>query len=319
MTDESESDNQAALPGAASDLAAVVADWRRWLTHERRLSPHTISAYGRDLGSFIAFLAPHLGAAPGLAELAQLRPADFRAWLARRAGDGLSQTSMARALSTLRGFFNWCERNGHVANHGIRSVRTPRLAHHLPRPLRAEDAAEIVTRTGALAKQSWIGLRDVALFTLLYGCGLRIGEALALSAAQAPATDTLIVTGKGGKQRMVPVLPVIREAVAAYRAACPYQLTPDGPLFRGARGGALKAAVAQRAMRAARGWLGLPDTATPHALRHSFATHLLAGGGDLRSIQELLGHVSLTSTQRYTEITDTALLADYRKAHPRAR
>jgi integrase/recombinase XerC len=307
------------LPGAAPDLAAVVAEWRRWLTHERRLSPHTIGAYERDLRSFVTFLTLHLGEAPGLAALARLRPADFRAWLARRAGDGLGRASMARALSTLRGFFGWCERNGHLANHAIRSVRTPKLPHRVPRPLRAEDAFEILKQTGALAKQPWIGLRDVALFTLLYGCGLRISEALGLSAAQAPTADTLTVTGKGGKQRMVPVLPVIREALAAYRAACPYRLSADQPLFRGARGGALNPAVAQRAMRAARDWLGLPDTATPHALRHSFATHLMAGGGDLRSIQELLGHVSLTSTQRYTEIADTALLAAYRNAHPRAR
>jgi integrase/recombinase XerC len=305
--------------GAAPDLAAVVADWRRWLTHERRLSPHTIDAYERDLGSFIAFLAPHLGGAPGLAELARLRPADFRAWLARRAGDGLGRTSMARAQSTLRGFFRWCERNGHVANHAIRSVRTPKAPHRVPRPLRAGDAIEIVARVGDLAARPWIGLRDVALFTLLYGCGLRISEALGLTAGQAPVADTLVVTGKGGKQRMVPVLPAVREAVAAYRAACPYSLGAAEPLFRGARGGALNPAVAQRAMRAARGWLGLPDTATPHALRHSFATHLMAGGGDLRSVQELLGHVSVTSTQRYTEIEDTALLKDYRAAHPRAR
>ncbi len=307
------------LPGAAPDLAAVAVVWRRWLTHERRLSPHTIDAYERDLGSFITFLAPHLGGAPGVAELAALRPADFRAWLARRANDGLGRASLARAHSTLRGFFVWCERNGHLANQAIRSVRTPKLPHRVPRPLRADDAAEIVAQTGALAKQPWIGLRDVALFTLLYGCGLRISEALDLTGAQTPAADTLIVTGKGGKQRMVPVLPVVREAVAAYREACPYRLAADGPLFRGARGGALNPAVAQRAMRAARGWLGLPSTATPHALRHSFATHLLAGGGDLRAVQELLGHASLTSTQRYTEIADTALLADYRKAHPRAR
>jgi len=310
-----------ALSAAAPDLAAVMVEWRRWLTHERRLSPHTIGAYERDLRSFIAFLAPHLGEAPGLAALARLQPADFRAWLARRANDGLGRASMARALSTLRGFFGWCDRNGHFANHAIRSVQTPRLPHRVPRPLRAEDALEIVAQTGALARQPWVGLRDVALFTLLYGCGLRISEALGLSAAQASAadTDTLVVTGKGGKQRMVPVLPLVREAMAAYRAACPYHLAPDQPLFRGARGGRLNPAVAQRAMRAARGWLGLPDTATPHALRHSFATHLLAGGGDLRSIQELLGHVSLTSTQRYTEIADTALLSAYRSAHPRAR
>lgn len=304
---------------AQPDLAAAIADWRAWLADERRASPHTLAAYDRDLGTFIRFLAEHGGGAPDLAALEALAAADFRAWLARRANDGLGRASMARALSTLRGFYGWCERNGHLANHAIRSVRTPRLTHRVPRPLRAEDALEIVARTGALARQPWIGLRDMALFSLLYGCGLRISEALGLSAAQASATDTLTVTGKGGRQRMVPVLPLVREALTAYRAACPYHLAADQPLFRGARGGRLNPAVAQRAMRAARGWLGLPDTATPHALRHSFATHLLAGGGDLRSIQELLGHVSLTSTQRYTEIADTALLSAYRNAHPRAR
>ncbi len=304
---------------AAPDLAAVMVEWQRWLTHERRLSPHTIDAYRLDLEAFLAFLAPHLGGAPGLPELAQLRPADFRAWLSRRGGDGLGRASMARALSTLRGFFRWCERNGHFANHAIRSVRTPKAPHRVPRPLRADDAIEILHLTGDLAKQPWIGLRDVALFTLLYGCGLRISEALDLTGAWAPDSDTLIVTGKGGKQRMAPLLPAVQEAMAAYRAACPYRLSADKALFRGARGGALNPGVAQRAMRAARGWLGLPDTATPHALRHSFATHLMAGGGDLRSVQELLGHASLTSTQRYTEIADTALLSAYRDAHPRAR
>ena len=173
-------------------------------------------------------------------------------------------------------------------------------------------------RVGDLAVEPWVGLRDVALFTLLYGCGLRISEALSLSRAEAPVGGTLLVTGKGGKQRMVPVLPVVRAAVEAYIAACPHDLTPDSPLIRGVRGGRLNPAVAQRTMRAARGWLGLPETATPHALRHSFATHILAAGGDLRSIQELLGHASLSSTQRYTEVADSTLLAEYRAAHPRA-
>jgi integrase/recombinase XerC len=302
----------------APDLAAVTAAWRGWLAHERRVSPHTLKAYENDLYAFFRFLAGHLGALPGTEDLRDLRPADFRAWLARRASGGLSRTSTARALSVVRGFFRWCERNDRLTNHAIRSVRSPKLPHQVPKPLRVEDALETVQRVGDLAAEPWVGLRDVALFTLLYGCGLRISEALSLSRAEAPTGAVLRVTGKGGKQRMVPVLPAIREAVAAYIAACPHDLTPEGPLIRGVRGGRLNPAVAQRTMRAARGWLGLPETATPHALRHSFATHLLAAGGDLRSIQELLGHASLSSTQRYTEVADSTLLAEYRAAHPRA-
>lgn len=302
----------------APDLAAVTAAWRGWLAHEKRVSPHTQKAYENDLHAFFKFLAGHLGALPGIDDLRDLRPADFRAWLARRASSGLSRTSTARALSVVRGFFRWCERNDRLTNHAIRSVRSPKLPHQVPKPLRAEDALETVQRVGDLAVEPWVGLRDVALFTLLYGCGLRISEALSLSRAEAPVGGTLLVTGKGGKQRMVPVLPVVRAAVEAYIAACPHDLTPDSPLIRGVRGGRLNPAVAQRTMRAARGWLGLPETATPHALRHSFATHILAAGGDLRSIQELLGHASLSSTQRYTEVADSTLLAEYRAAHPRA-
>ena len=303
----------------APDLAALSADWRRWLAHEKRVSPHTQIAYETDLNGFFRFLAEHLGSAPDIDELRALRPADIRAWLARRAGDGLSRASTARALSVARGFFRWCERNGRFTNQAILSVRSPRLPHQVPKPLRADDALETVARVGELAAEPWIGHRDVALFTLLYGCGLRISEALSLTRAQAPAGDALLVTGKGGKQRMVPVLPVIRDALATYVGTCPYRLPPDGPLFRGAKGGALNPAVVQRTMRAMRGWLGLPDTATPHALRHSFATHLLSSGGDLRAIQELLGHASLSTTQRYTEVADSTLLKEYRAAHPRAR
>ena len=303
----------------APDLAALAADWRRWLAHEKRVSPHTLTAYETDLLAFFRFLAEHLGGAPDIGALRTLRPADIRAWLARRAGGGLSRASTARALSVARGFFRWCERNGRFTNQAILSVRSPRLPHQLPRPLRAADALETVSRVGDLAEEPWIGHRDVALFTLLYGCGLRISEALSLTRADAPAGDSLLVTGKGGRQRMVPVLPAIRTAVSAYIAACPYRLPPDGPLFRGARGGQLNPAVVQRTMRAMRGWLGLPETATPHALRHSFATHLLSGGGDLRAIQELLGHASLSTTQRYTEVADSTLLKEYRAAHPRAR
>jgi integrase/recombinase XerC len=303
----------------APDLAALVADWRRWLAHEKRVSPHTQIAYETDLTAFFRFLANHLGNAPDIDELRALRPADIRAWLARRAGDGLSRASTARALSVARGFFRGCERNGRFTNQAIHSVRSPRLPHQVPKPLRADDALETVARVGELAEEPWIGHRDVALFTLLYGCGLRISEALTLTRGQAPAGDALLVTGKGGKQRMVPVLPVIRDALATYIGACPYHLPADGPLFRGAKGGPLNPAVVQRTMRAMRGWLGLPDTATPHALRHSFATHLLSSGGDLRAIQELLGHASLSTTQRYTEVADSTLMKEYRAAHPRAR
>ena len=302
----------------APDLAAVTAAWRGWLAHERRVSPHTQKAYENDLYAFFRFLDGHLGALPGIDDLRELRPADFRAWLARRASAGLSRTSTARALSVVRGFFRWCERNDRLTNHAIRSVRSPKLPHQVPKPLRADDALETVQRVGEMASEPWVGLRDVALLTLLYGCGLRISEALSLTRQEAPTGEVLLVTGKGGKQRMVPVLPVVREAMEAYIAACPYDLAPDGPLIRGVRGSRLNPAVAQRTMRAVRGWLGLPDTATPHALRHSFATHILAGGGDLRSIQELLGHASLSSTQRYTEVADSTLLSEYRAAHPRA-
>ncbi len=189
----------------------------------------------------------------------------------------------------------------------------------MPKPLSALDAAAVVDQIGELSEEPWVGLRDVALFTLLYGCGLRISEALSLTLADTPESDVLIVMGKGSKERMVPVLPAVRQAIDAYIEACPLRFGPEAPLFRGVRGGPLNPAVAQRQMRVVRGWLGLSDSATPHALRHSFATHLLAGGGDLRSIQELLGHASLSSTQRYTEVEDSHLLAEYRAAHPRAR
>lgn len=304
--------------GLTDDLAALVADWRCWLADERRVSPNTLKAYETDLFGLFRFLTEHLGEAPSVENVAGLRPADFRSWLARRAQDGLGRTSTARALSVARGFYRWCERNGHLANHAIQSVRSPKLPHSVPKPLSSPDAAAVLEKIGDLAEEPWIGLRDIALFTLLYGCGLRISEALGLSRGEAPDGDALTVTGKGNKQRMVPVLPAVRDALAAYVEACPFALDPDEPLFRGARGGPLNPAVAQRAMRVVRGWLGLSETATPHALRHSFATHLLAGGGDLRSIQELLGHASLSTTQRYTEIEDSHLLAEYRKAHPRA-
>lgn len=299
-------------------LSRAIDEWRRWLTHERRASGHTIDAYARDLGAFLSFLCGHLGGAPGIADLKDLTAADFRAWMARRAADGLSRNSTARAMSVLRNFFRWLERNGYAANHAIRAMRSPKRPHAVPKPLTVGDADLLIGSADLLAGSQWEHLRDVALFTLLYGCGLRISEALALDRKNAPSGESLLVTGKGGKERMLPVLPVVREAVAAYLSASPHRAGPDGPLFAGLRGGRLNPGVAQKRLRELRILLGLPESATPHALRHSFATHLLAAGGDLRAIQELLGHASLSTTQRYTEVDMESLMATYRAAHPRA-
>jgi len=297
-------------------LAKAVRDWQAWLADEKRFSPHTCDAYARDLGEFLTFLAEHLGGRPRLRDLAALRPVDFRAWLAHHASGGHKRTSTARALSVVRGFFAWLERNDLATNHAIRALRTPKVPHAIPKALTIAETEDLIE---TVDDEGWVGLRDIAILTLLYGCGLRIAEALALTYEEAPKKDSIRVTGKGNKQRMVPILPVVREAIDAYLAACPWRMEPESPLFRGTRGGPLRARIVQRQMQTLRGLLGLPDTATPHALRHSFATHLLAMGGDLRSIQELLGHVSLSTTQRYTEVDTGQLLDEYRATHPRAR
>ena len=306
---------------ATADLQAAIDDWRVWLRAERRASPHTLSAYERDLFQFLGFLAEHLGGAPSLADLRQLRSADFRAWLASCHGRGLARPSVARALSVVRGFFRWMAREELVVNPALASLRTPRVPRSVPKAISAEEAIDVVDSVAELARQDWIGTRDTAVLTLLYGCGLRIGEALAITRRQAPVDgqEVLKVTGKGRKERLVPLMPVVTDAIADYLAQCPYVLAPDAPLFRGARGKPLQARRVQERMAELRGLLGLPETATPHALRHSFATHLLAGGGDLRAIQELLGHASLSTTQRYTDVDVDSLLAVYDKAHPRAK
>jgi integrase/recombinase XerC len=301
-----------------SALARAIDEWRRWLTHEKRASRHTMDAYSRDLSAFLTFLQTHLGGPPGLSDLEGLAAADFRAWMARRASDGLSRSSMARAMSVLRGFFRWLERNGYAANHAIRAIRSPKRPHGIPKPLTVADTDLLLDSIDLLPGEPWETQRDVALFTLLYGCGLRISEALDLNRREAPAGDSLTVTGKGNKQRMLPVLPVVREAVQAYLKVCPWQPGDGGPLFLGVRGKRLNPGVAQKRLRELRLLLGLPESVTPHALRHSFATHLLSGGGDLRTIQELLGHASLSTTQRYTEVDSDSLMAAYRAAHPRA-
>jgi integrase/recombinase XerC len=300
-------------------VIAAATGWLDWLTHEKRASVHSVDGYGRDLAAFLTFLQMHLGHLPGLADLAGLTPADFRAYLAQRFNDGLARSSAARALSALRGFFRFLDRRGLCANAALGTVRTPRLPKSVPKALSEDEAAHSLETIETLALHPWMGKRDLALLTLLYGCGLRLGEALGLSRSEAPRGDALVVTGKGNKQRVVPVLPVVRDAIDDYLAHCPFQQAPEGPLFVGARGGALNPGVVQRQVRRLRAALGLPDSATPHALRHSFATHLLASGGDLRSIQELLGHASLSTTQRYTTVDATRLMEIHRAAHPRAR
>jgi len=306
---------------AAPDLLDAIEDWQAWLAFERRASPHTRAAYARDLAGFLEFMAGHLGGPPTLAGLSALRPADFRAWLAARAGRGLARSSTARALSVVRNLYRWLQTRSLGENPGLAAIRGPKLPHAVPKALSPEEAVESVEAVGELSDQDWSGKRDTAVLLLLYGGGLRIGEALGLKRRDAPARgqEALTVTGKGGKQRVVPLLPTVIAAIEDYVGACPHPLPPEGPLFLGQRGGPLGPRQVQQRMADLRGLLGLPESATPHALRHSFATHLLAGGGDLRTIQELLGHASLSTTQRYTEVDVAGLMAVYDRAHPRAK
>jgi integrase/recombinase XerC len=309
----------------ATDVKAAVATWLVWLTDERRMAVLTIEAYRRDLGDFLTFVARHLGKLPELGDLGALNRGDFRAWMAARAQRHLQASSTARALSAVKSFYRLAIRRDFIAETGITALRTPKLPRSLPKPLNAGEALEAVEAIGDDARADWIGKRDIAVLTLLYGCGLRISEALGLRRGDVPKAGAtgdslplLRITGKGNKTRVVPVLPVVTAAIEDYLASCPYEGGASDPLFLGARGGVLKARLIQGAMQHLRARLGLPETATPHAMRHSFATHLLAGGGDLRAIQELLGHASLSTTQRYTEVDAAQLLAVYNAAHPRA-
>ncbi len=302
----------------------VAAELEAWLAHlagERHYSPKTAEAYRRDVLQFLGFLAGHFGAPPTLKDLSALQPADVRAFMAARRLDGVTSRSLMRTLAGVRGFARYLERNGKGKVGALTAVRTPKIGRTLPRPL-AVAAARRITATAELndgAHAPWIDARDAAVLALLYGSGLRISEALGLTRADiASGRDAVTVTGKGRKQRMVPVLPQVQALIADYVKLCPYDLPPDGPLFVGAKGGPLSPRIVQLAMARLRGALGLPDTATPHALRHSFATHLLARGGDLRAIQELLGHASLATTQIYTEVDAERLIEAYRSAHPRA-
>lgn len=302
---------------ASPELAEAYRRWSDWLRVEKRCSAHTLAAYQRDVLALLSFLSGHLGGAPTLAALDGLRPADFRSWLARRHGGGLAASSTARALSSVKSFFRWLDRRGLAGSAALFALRGPKLPHGVPKPLSVDDAGEVVALAGLDAYRPWVEARDEAVLLLLYGCGLRISEALSLRRRDAPLAATLLIRGKGGKERIVPTLPVVREAVERYAALCPIRLPADGPLFVGVRGGPLGPRAIQLVMQKLRGALGLPEHATPHALRHSFATHLLGASGDLRAIQELLGHASLSTTQRYTEVDAARLLKVHAASHPR--
>ncbi|HVZ12892.1 MAG TPA: tyrosine recombinase XerC [Bauldia sp.] len=308
------------LISAAPDLADALTRWRRHLGAERRLSPKTLEAYGRDAAQFLTFLTRHLGAPPNLADFRALATTDIRAFMAARRNDGVSSRTLARGIAGVRSLVTFLEREGSANGAALRAIRPPRAKKSLPKPLAPDAAKAMADSDSSLADEPWIAARDAAVLALLYGAGLRISEALGLTRAEAPVTEgaALRVRGKGGKERVVPVLPAVSAAIAAYLALCPYVTRSDSALFVGTKGGPLSPRIVQRAMAKMRGALGLPETATPHALRHSFATHLLANGGDLRTIQELLGHASLSTTQVYTAVDSERLMEAYRAAHPRA-
>ena len=310
----------------APDLAPLVREWIANLAHERRLSDHTVTNYARDIRLFFNFLVDHLGTEPSLNDLKSLKTSDFRAFLSSRrqpmSGKALSNASAARTLSAVRTFFRYLTTKRLVDMAALSALRTPKKPHVLPKPVSEDKASEILKQVSDLQEEPWVAARDTAVIALLYGCGLRISEALDLNGqdwerlGQTP--KTLSVLGKGNKERRVPLLPAVVEAIEHYRSLCPFAVTGPNPLFYGVKGKRLNPRLIQKSLEKVRASLGLPDSATPHALRHSFATHLLGRGGDLRAIQELLGHASLSSTQRYTEVDGMALINQYRKAHPRS-
>jgi len=316
-------DDDASSVPYAPDAAAAVARWSAWMAGERRFAVTTVSNYRRDVLGLGRFIREHWGGGPTLADLASLTLGDLRAWQAWLARAGLSPQGRAHAVSALRSFDKFLKpqagQGGAVSGGvgGLDSLRPPQAKKPLPRPLEVQDAT-VLLDIAEDCTETWIGLRDRALFSLLYGAGLRIGEALALNRGVYPLGESVRVLGKGNKERVVPLLPALTEAIGAYLAACPYACSRNEPLFVGARGKRLNPGVAQKRMRDLRAVLSLDERATPHALRHSFASHLLGAGGDLRTIQELLGHASLSTTQRYTKVDTARLLDVYRKAHPRA-
>ncbi|MDX2289962.1 MAG: tyrosine recombinase XerC [Hyphomicrobiaceae bacterium] len=293
-----------------------------WLTHlrsERDASEHTIAAYRRDVAQLVSFLASQLGHPPTQSDLERLDARSIRGFMASRRRAGVASRSLSRSISALRSFFRWLEADGRLKNRAVMRVALPKLPHGVPKPLTVEKARAVVA-PGLEAELDWVAARDTAVLLLLYGCGLRISEALGITLRDAPVRgrDALVIAGKGNKERMVPVLGVVANATERYLSLVPYTIAPDEPMFRGAKGGPLSPRIIQLAMAKSREAMGLPETATPHALRHSFATHLLSAGADLRQIQDLLGHASLSTTQLYTEVDRERLLEVYDAAHPRA-
>ncbi len=301
------------------DATAALTAWQNQMTHGRRLSPRTVEAYTFDVGAFLAFLTEHRGETIDDKALADVNAADVRGWLALRRQSGLGPRGVARAVSALRTYFTYLDKQHGIENANVRRVKQPKLPPSVPKPVSIVGAQALLDEAELSGREPWIAARNVAVLTLLYGAGLRISEALALNGKDLPLPETLVITGKGNKQRIVPLLPEAREAIERFVAVAPYKPAREEPLFRGARGKRLNPRIVQGLMQNMRRALGLPESATPHALRHAFATHLLGAGGDLRAIQELLGHASLSTTQRYTEVDQTHLLRVYERAHPRAR
>lgn len=301
---------------ASPEVQKLIKRWQSWLLNEKRYSPHTLDAYSRDLAAFFNFLHQYLDSTPQLADLEKAEIRTFRAFLSSRAERHIEKSSIARELSTLKNFYRWLSRSNIVENSAIDILSSPRQAKVLPRALDVDDTFNVLDIAKDFAKKEWQGLRDVAIFTILYGCGLRISEALSLNLGDISHNDFLKIKGKGNKERLVPLLAVVKEKINAYLEACPYDIKNGEALFLGARGERLSPRIVQRTLEKIRAYLGLADNLTPHALRHSFATHLLANGTDLRSIQELLGHASLTTTQRYTDVQIETLQKEYHKAHP---
>ncbi len=312
-------DQSAFLVYCAHDLAAERKAWLESLAIERRLSPETLEAYERDLRQFLQFLTGHIGGPVKLRDIESLKPMDLRGYLSERRRGGAGARTLGRGLAGIRSFVRFLEKKGLASSAGLSATKAPRQPKTLPKPISASKAIQLTGIDEQMRDEPWIAARDVAVITLLYGCGLRISEALGLTAETFRASsNTLPITGKGGKTRLAPVLPVVKKAIEDYMAICPFHLDGKAPLFRGAKGGDLRAEIIQRQIRKLRSALNLPASTTPHALRHSFATHLLASGGDLRTIQELLGHASLSTTQIYTSVETERLLDIYENAHPRA-
>ena len=299
------------------EVVQVFENWRDWLSSERRLAENTQIAYVNDVTAFFHFFSEHIGSNISMVNLQQLTITDLRSFLANRKRTGLSNTSMARKVSSIRNFFYYLNKFNHLKNEAINLLTSPKIPQAIPKALEQREAFSLLETPHGESTHPWVNARDRAVFSLLYGCGLRIGEIIALNGNDIPLSDSIIVNGKGNKQRLVPVIPIICELVKAYMEICPFGFSKDGPAFFGVRGQRLNPGVIQRSMRSMRGILGLPPTATPHSLRHSFGTHLLMNGGDLRAIQELLGHASLSTTQKYTAIDTNYLKEVHRKFHPR--